>query len=187
MSGQGTDRAARAEAGFTLIEALIAIVVLSVGLIAVTNLLVVGAASNTIGNHTTNTTTIASEVIERIRNIPFAAGDPPLPLLQVSPPGAIDAPLDGTTCNDNVPASNPANDCVRPGNFQLFKDVPGVGRVHATWEIVAVDGQTLYIRVRAESESGIARRRSRAEFTTVRSCTGVSIPVPPEKAVCPQA
>ena len=164
------------EAGFTLVEALVAIVVLVFGLTAVTNLLLVGAASNTVGNHTTNTTTIATETLERLRNIPFAVGNPPVAQLVVG--GDLDAT---PTCNDNVPASN----CVRPGNFQAFKDVIGVGRVHTTWTVDRIDGQTYFIRVRSESTSGLARRRARAEFTTIRSCTGVSTPGP--NASCPPA
>lgn len=155
----------RDEAGFTLIEALVAIVVLAVGLIAVTNLLVVGAASNTIGNHSTNTTTIATETMERLRNIQFN-------LLTASPAGAIDVVA---TCDDNVIASA----CVQPGNFQAVKNVQGVGQVLTTWEIIPIDGQTLFIRVRSESNSALARRRARAEFTTIRSCTATSLGCPP--------
>jgi len=175
MSTTGTQSSKRPrtdESGFTLIEALIAIVVLAVGLIAVTNLLVVGAASNTIGNHSTATTTIATETLERLRNIPFATGAPPVPQLVVSPAGALDAT---PTCDDNLTASN----CVRPGNFGAFKVIPGVGRVNTTWEIVQVDGQTMYIRVRSESTAALARRRARAEFTTIRSCTAISLGCPP--------
>ena len=161
---QGSKRAPTDESGFTLIEALVAIVILAVGLIAVTNLLVVGAASNTIGNHSTNTTTIASETLERLRNIPFQQ-------LTASPAGAIDAT---PASDDNVIANN----CIAPGNFQAFKDVTGVGRVNTTWEIVQVDGQTLFIRVRSESTAALARRRSRAEFTTMRSCTSVGLGCP---------
>jgi prepilin-type N-terminal cleavage/methylation domain-containing protein len=167
MSTTGTQRSkgpCTGESGFTLIEALIAIVVLAVGLVAVTNLLVVGAASNTIGNHSTNTTTIASETLERLRNISFE-------LVVASPAGSIDAT---PTCDDNVIA----NDCIRPGNFQAFKNVPGVGRVNTTWEIVQVDAQTLFIRVRSESTAALARRRARAEFTTMRSCTATSLGCP---------
>lgn len=172
---QSSTRPRTDESGFTLIEALIAIVVLAVGLIAVTNLLVVGAASNTVGNHSTNTTTIATETIERLRNIPFATSAspaPPAPQLTASPAGAIDVT---PTCDDNVIANN----CVRPGNFQAFKDVPGVGRVNTTWEIVPVDGQTVFIRVRSESTAVLARRRARAEFTTIRSCTALTLGCPP--------
>ena len=166
------------EAGFTLVESLVAIVVLSFGLMAVTNLLIVGAASNTIGNHSTNTATIASEVLERLRNIPFATGTPPVPVLVASPAGTIDLPLDGNTCNDNLPQP-PNPQCVRPDNFQAVKDVPGVGRVHTTWEITRIDGQTYFIRVRSESQATLARRRARSEFTTIRSCTATTLGCPP--------
>jgi prepilin-type N-terminal cleavage/methylation domain-containing protein len=172
---QSSTRPRTDESGFTLIEALIAIVVLAVGLIAVTNLLVVGATSNTVGNHSTNTTTIATETMERLRNIPFATSAspaPPVPQLAASPAGAID---ETPTCDDN----DIANDCVRPGNFQAFKDVPGVGRVNTTWEIVPIDGQTVFIRVRSESTAVLARRRARAEFTTIRSCTSLTLGCPP--------
>lgn len=172
---QSSKRPRRNESGFTLVEALVAMVVLAVGLVAVANLLVVGAASNTIGNHSTNTTTIATETLERLRDIPFATGNPPVPQLQVSPPGTIDLPLDASTCVDDTTATN----CVRPNNFQAVKNVRGVGQVHTTWEIVQIDGQTLFIRVRSESTAALARRRSRAEFTTIRSCTATSLGCPP--------
>ncbi len=178
MSTTGTQSSKRPrpdESGFTLIEALIAIVVLAIGLVAVANLIVVGATSNTIGNHSTNTTTIATETLERLRGIPFATAAspaPPVPQFVASPAGSIDAT---PTCDDNVIANN----CVRPGNFQAFKNVPGVGQVNTTWEIVQIDGQTLFIRVRSESTAVLARRRARAEFTTIRSCTATTLGCPP--------
>ena len=42
-----------AEAGFTLVEALVAVVVLVFGLMAVTNLLLVAASSNSVANQST--------------------------------------------------------------------------------------------------------------------------------------
>ena len=167
---QSSNRARTDESGFTLIEALVAIVILAVGMVAVTNLLVVGATSNTIGNHSTNTTTIATETMERLRNIPFATGAG-VPVFVASPAGSIDVT---PTCDDDVIANN----CVRAGNFQAFKIVPGVGRVETTWEIVQVDTQTMFIRVRSESTAVLARRRARAEFTAVRSCTSVALGCP---------
>lgn len=152
-------RASRGEEGFTLIEALIAIVVLVIGLVAITNLMLVAATSNTIGNHSNSTTAAATEVMERVKSIEFNS-------LSAATGGDLDAT---PTCDDNVAA----NDCVRADNFQAIRDVPGVGRVHTTWEVVAVDGQTLFLRVRAESQGALTRRRTRAEFTTVRSCTSV--------------
>jgi prepilin-type N-terminal cleavage/methylation domain-containing protein len=158
------------EAGFTLIEALIAVMILSIGLIAVANLLVVGAASNTIGNHSTNTTAIATETLERLRNIPFATGNPPTPVLVAG--GDLEA---AATCDDDLPANN----CVRADNFHAVKNVPGVGQVHTTWEVTRIDGQTYFLRVRSESTAVLARRRARAEFTTIRSCTSTTLGCPP--------
>ena len=156
------------ESGFTLIEALIAMVVLAVGLIAVTNLLVVGAASNTIGNHATNTTTIATETLERLRNIQF-------PRSRRRRRERIDLPHGRPTCDDNVVANN----CVRPGNFQHVKDVSGVGRVHTTLgDRPRRHADALHPRALGERRRPWPRRRARAEFTTIRSCTAVSLGCP---------
>jgi hypothetical protein len=59
------------ESGFTLIEALIAIVVLMVGIVAIVNLFVVASTSNAIGNHSTAATGQATETMERLKAIPF--------------------------------------------------------------------------------------------------------------------
>ncbi len=56
------------EAGFTLVETLVAIVILIFGLIAVTNLLMVAATNNAAANHGTAATAIASERIERFKS-----------------------------------------------------------------------------------------------------------------------
>ena len=59
------------ERGFSLIEAMIAMVIMSFGLIAVTNLFVISAASNTVANHTTATAAAATEVMERLKAIDY--------------------------------------------------------------------------------------------------------------------
>ena len=161
MSGRET----RSDAGFTLIEALIAIVVLSVGLMAVTNLLVVAAASSTVGNHSTAATTAASETLERLKSRDF---------LTLTPGGDIDAGTMGSipNCDDGT------QECVIGGNFNSRRDVPGVGVIVTFWEIQQIDGQTLFIRVRSQSTAALAGARSRAEFTTFRTCTSTAIGCP---------
>ena len=57
---RATRVARRTEAGFTLIEALVAIIILSFGLIAVTNLMLVAASSNTVANQGTAAAAIAT-------------------------------------------------------------------------------------------------------------------------------
>jgi hypothetical protein len=57
------------------------------------------------------------------------------------------------------------------------QDVPGVGQIRVRWQIAGVpdpvDGvfRTLFIAVRAEGTGALTGARSRAEFTTFRSCT----------------
>jgi Tfp pilus assembly protein PilV len=156
------------EAGFTLVEALVAIVVLSFGLMAVTNLLVVAAASNTVGNHSTAATTAASEVMERLKSRSF---------LTLTPGGDVQAGTMGSISNcDETPPSS--SECVVPGNFNARRNIPGVGVMQTFWEIRQVDGQTLFMRVRSQSTATLAGARSRAEFTTFRSCTSTAIGCP---------
>ena len=55
------------QAGFTLIEALIAMVILAFGLIAITNLLIVAASSNSVGNMSSAATALASQQLELLK------------------------------------------------------------------------------------------------------------------------
>ena len=54
--------------------------------------------------------------------------------------------------------------------------IPGVGSIHAHWwlERDATDARLYFVRVRAEGLGALAGARSRAEFTTFRSCTNLS-------------
>jgi len=123
------------DAGFTLVEVLIAMVILSAGIIAVTNLFVVASGANTVGNATTTAAAIASQHMDTLKAAPYT-----------------DASLVAGTYND-------------------VSDVSGVGRVVTTWEVVDAGVNTKFIRVRSEVQGGLAGARSRAEFTTFRSCT----------------
>ncbi len=155
------------EAGFTLVEVLIAIVILAFGLVAVTNLLVVAGSSNSLASHTTAAAAEASEVLERLKAVPFltlvAGGD------LTADAGSI------ASCD----ATADANQCVVPANFNQFRTIPGVGQVKTRWQIVSVPsavmagettGSAFYITVRSEGLGPLTRQRSRAEFTTFRVC-----------------
>jgi hypothetical protein len=58
--------------------------------------------------------------------------------------------------------------------------VPGVGYVHLRWLVQPIPGETqiVYVAVQAEGTGVLSGERSRARFTTFRSCTGL-------KAGCP--
>lgn len=138
------------EAGFTLVEALVAIVILVFGLIAVTNLMLVAASSNSVANQSTAAATIAAQRLEQLKAQPFTS---------LTPGGDV------------------ASDVT---NFNQDDDVPGVGRIHTRWAVVAIaaDAQVYFIQVRSEGTGALSVGRSRAEFTTFRSCTNVALGCP---------
>ena len=138
------------EAGFTLVEALVAIVILVFGLIAVTNLLVVAASSNSVANQATGAATVAAQRLELLKAQPFTSL-------------AVGGDLDSDVAN-----------------FNQDDDVAGVGRIHTRWTVVSIagDAQVYFVAVRSEGTGVLSVRRSRAEFTTFRSCTNVALGCP---------
>jgi prepilin-type N-terminal cleavage/methylation domain-containing protein len=153
MTRPDTARPAAPEAGFTLIEAMVAIVVLLVGVASVANLMVVAASSNSVGNQATAAATIASQEIERLTAIPF----------------------------DQLVVGGDLNADASAGGVDFFaeQNVPGVANIHTRWLVVAIDTQTRFIQVRSEALGGLTGPRSRADFTTIRSCTSTTIGCPP--------
>lgn len=140
----------RSEAGFTLIEAMTAMVVLLVGVASVANLMVVAASSNAVGNQTTAAAAMASREMERLQAIPYD---------QLAVGGDVE--------NDTA-------------GFFRDESLPGVGNIHTRWQVTPIggDNQTRFIRVRSEGTGALTGPRTRAEFTTVRSCTSQLIGCP---------
>jgi len=144
-----------AAAGFTLVETLVAIVILVFGLMAVTNLLLVAASSNSVANQGTAAVTSATQVMEMIKSTSFAN----LPI------GGTDfsAADGGKACNDTTLALS---------EFHCTDAMPGVGVIHTHWRITATADQRLHhLRVRSEGTGALSGARSRAEFTSFRACT----------------
>ncbi|HET9317068.1 MAG TPA: prepilin-type N-terminal cleavage/methylation domain-containing protein [Vicinamibacteria bacterium] len=129
------------EAGFTLIETLVAIVVLVFGLIAVTNLLLVGATNNSVANHGTAATSVATQRMELLKAEPFR---------DLTAGGDLNS--DVTDFSENV-------------------NVEGVGVINVRWQITAPEPQLRFIAVQAEGTGPMVRTRSRINLTTFRSCT----------------
>ncbi|HLQ21746.1 MAG TPA: type II secretion system protein [Gemmatimonadales bacterium] len=138
------------EAGFTLVEALVAIVILVFGLIAVTNLMLVAASSNSVANQATAAATVAAQRLELLKAQPFTSL-------------AVGGDLDSDVTN-----------------FNQDDDVAGVGRIHTRWTVVSISGdaQVYFVAVRSEGTGALSVGRSRAEFTTFRSCTNVALGCP---------
>ena len=147
----------RRERGFTLVETLVAIVVLIFGIMAVTNLLLVAASSNTVANQSSAATASASQTMDLLRSTPWnnlvVGGNLTADTTSPSPDcRALTSPVVAYNCDDNI---------------------PGVGVVKTRWQIAAGVGtvRMLMITVRSEGTGALSVARSRATFTTYRTCT----------------
>ena len=144
------------QSGFTLVEALVAILVLVFGLIAVSNLMLVATSSTSVANQSSAATAVASEVMEQLKMTPWP---------NLAPGGDVTSDQGGTAACDDLGAAG--------GGVPYFcdADVPGVGRIHARWAITLSGPRTLFLQVRAEGLGPLAAGRSRAEFSMFRTCT----------------
>jgi prepilin-type N-terminal cleavage/methylation domain-containing protein len=141
---QPTHEPRRADAGFTLVEVLIAIVVLVFGLIAVTNLFLVAGSSNQVANQTTASTDVAAGILEGFKNQSWNT-------LTAVPMSAVGSPQR----TDVISGVGPIY------SYWSITDVTDVSS----------SVRTKFIRVRSEGAGRLSRGRSRAELTTYRTCT----------------
>lgn len=167
MQTSATD-ARPGQAGFTLIEALAAMVILTFGLMAVTNLMLIAGTSNTVANRSSAATMAASRQLEILKSLTWAG----------AAPTGLNIPGVGVTQGDV--------ETDQPGFWATVRVAPpGVGApvpdtpVHVRWEVTGIDAWTVFIRVRAEALDSLGAQRTRAEFTTFRSCTTGVAPCAP--------
>lgn len=169
------------EGGFTLVEALIAMVVLIFGLIAVTNLFVVAANSNQIALYNTVASAEAHRVMERLTAVPFNV----LPGGGLAPGTATHNAADPWNVANWTTAShfgsvNSTPDVIVSGAlvFNATQNVPGVGPVVTRWKIIdpgAGGAQTRFILVRSEAVA-LFGRGAVAQLSTFRACVAQSCP-----------
>ena len=127
MQTSATD-ARPGQAGFTLIEALAAMVILTFGLMAVTNLMLIAGTSNTVANRSSAATMAASRQLEILKSLTWAG----------AAPTGLNIPGVGVTQGD-VETDQPG----------FWADVrvapPGVGApvpdtpVRVRWEVTGID------------------------------------------------
>ena len=173
----GGRNAREGQAGFTLIEALIAMVILVVGLIAIANLFVVAMSSNQIGNYTTVTTSIGSDVMEKLKAAPFLS----LALYSkttyapTQPWSEDDWAEDATHWATTSPTACDSTVATKDG---CTTSIAGIGRVLTRWKVIdpgAGGTLTRFILVRSEVQ-GLLGRGTRAQFTTFRVCISTGCP-----------
>lgn len=165
MRHAGRTRERRGEQGFTLIEALIAVVILIFGLAAVANLMVVAGSSNSVANHSTAAVNVATQQMELIKSVRYD---------QLVPGGDIDSDVGATgTCGVTPVTATYNCDSSTAGDQFFGVDFRGVGTMHVRWQIFApvTTGSltTTFIRMRAESTSPVMVGRSRVIMTTFRT------------------
>ena len=162
MRDDSVVRGRHGEQGFTLIEAMTAMVILIFGIAAVANLMIVAGTSNTVANHSTAAAAVATQQMELLKSTRFD---------QLVTGGGILADV-GLTGECGVTAAATIYNCTTRATG-ANSEFSGVGTMHVRWEIAApvVVGpvSTRFIQVAAESMAPAVGRRSRVVLTTYRT------------------
>lgn len=137
------------EAGFTLLEAVMATLILLFGLASIFNLMIVAISSNSLANRASGAVAIASQEMEVLRSTPFTA--------------LVDSPVGVDTLEVQT-----------PGFFRI-DNADGVASYESRWAVQTLTDPNLkYLRVRTEPQ-GFRGRTARAELTSIRSCTAGTV------------
>ena len=147
MTSKKGPHAQRGDAGFTLMEALIATLILTLGILAIVNLSVVATTDNSNASRTTAAAFLASQKLEEIKAAPFST-------LADSPSSSLDADQAG---------------------FVTTIDLQGTGSFLVRWSVTSVPGAPPMKQILVRAESRVARgRQTRSNFQTFRTCTYAS-------------
>jgi len=164
--------------GFTLVEVLTAMVVLIFGLMAISNLFAIATSSNVVARQMTAATAQASDVMDRLKSVPFSGlttgGYPDDAALTA----ALSTPASAThTWTDSQPiqvGSTPTAVDI----YEADRNITGLGTVRVRWLVLKIDNQTLFIHVVAASAPALLQARSQVDLTTFRSCTSPALSCP---------
>jgi Tfp pilus assembly protein PilV len=141
------------EAGFTLVEALIAMVILMVGLAAVANMMIMAGTSNTAANLSSGATASATEAMETLKAQPFA---------NLAPGTGFASPFGSPGTGLSVNTA-----------YRYSGGMSGVGRVDTRWEVStpANLNNVRFVEVRSQMLGRLGSGLSLTRFTTFRTCT----------------
>jgi type II secretory pathway pseudopilin PulG len=131
------------EAGFTLVEALVAILVLMFGVASIFNLMIVATTSTSVANRSAAATMVASRELEVLRSTPFSQ--------------LVDSAADSLDVCD-APA------------FCRLTTVEGVGEMETRILVRTLDPNLRFLQVRTQPR-GFRGREAMADLTTIRACT----------------
>lgn len=149
------------ESGFSLVEVMVAIVILTVGLLALAQMMVLATNSNTLSGRMTSSSALAKEQLERLKATPFYVD----PLTKTRSPALADGgDLDSTAA----------------GYAQYYdaqgQPVAGNGLYEVRWQIRTINTnlplEMVEIRVRCLPAAGIREQFGvigEARFTTYRT------------------
>lgn len=96
-------RTRRREGGFTLVEVMIAIVILTVGLLSLAQMMVLATSSNQLSGRMTSSANTAKEQLERLKAIPFYTD----PIARVRSPELQDGQYTRYFDPDGLPEDHP--------------------------------------------------------------------------------
>lgn len=133
------------EAGFTIMEAIIATMILTFGLASIFNLMIMSTTSNTVAARATGALALATAQMETLRSTPFSS--------------LVDSPEGVDTLEEQT-----------EGYF-VETTIEGTGTFETRWRVQTLTSANLkFLSVRTDPQ-GFRGRAGRAEFTTVRACT----------------